>query len=85
MQGTHYNKLNFLPLIFSGQLLNGDQIGKVAIGFLVFSLSASFIYIINDTQDVENDRKYEIKCKRPIASGAVSIIPSQPFQRQAPD
>lgn len=39
---------------------------------MAFSLIASSIYIINDYNDVEADRRHPVKCKRPIASGAVS-------------
>ena len=63
----------FIPLLFSGQLLNIPSIVTTSIGFLAFCLSASIIYIINDINDAENDRKHPIKKKRPIASGAISI------------
>jgi len=70
----HYikNLLLFFPLIFSGQLFSFPQLAKVLIGFFAFSFSASVIYIINDMNDVENDRKHPTKCKRPLASGAIS-------------
>jgi 4-hydroxybenzoate polyprenyltransferase len=44
----------------------------VALGFIAFSCIASSIYIINDYKDREDDRKHPVKCKRPLASGAVS-------------
>ena len=44
----------------------------VALGFIAFSFVASSIYIINDYRDREDDRKHPVKCKRPLASGAVS-------------
>ncbi len=71
----HYikNLLIFLPLIFSGKLLDKNNFITTLIGFVVFCLIASVIYIINDINDKENDSKHETKCKRPIASGKVSI------------
>lgn len=67
------NGLIFLPLFFSGQFLQPLLLLKNILGFLAFSLTASIIYIINDSYDVENDRKHPIKRKRPIASGAITI------------
>ena len=46
---------------------------KVLIGFIMFSFVCSIIYIINDIQDVEKDKRHPEKCKRPIASGMVSV------------
>lgn len=75
MRPHHYikNGLLFLPLVFSGNLFNKECIFIMLIGFLAFSLSSSMIYIINDIFDVEKDRLHPKKCKRPIASGEISI------------
>lgn len=75
MRVHHYlkNGLIFLPVIFSGQLFQFEILQKTIWGFLAFSLSASAIYIFNDIHDFESDRKHEVKSKRPIASGDVSI------------
>jgi len=71
----HYvkNLIIFLPLVFSGYLLNVSNFISVVIGFSSFSLITSFVYIINDINDIEYDRKHPVKCKRPIPSGAISI------------
>ena len=71
----HYikNVLIFLPVVFSGNLLSISLLGRTIIGFISFSLVCSFIYIINDISDVERDRNHPTKCKRPIASGDISI------------
>ena len=75
MRCKHYikNALVLLPLIFSKQLLNMESCVKAILGVIAFSLISSVVYIINDIQDVEADRKHEKKKYRPIASGAVSI------------
>lgn len=67
------NGLIFVPLFFSKNLLNYEKIILCIIGFFVFSFISSVVYIINDINDVENDKKHEIKKKRPIASGLISI------------
>ncbi|MGD9619128.1 MAG: decaprenyl-phosphate phosphoribosyltransferase [Mycolicibacterium sp.] len=44
---------------------------KVALAFVVFSLAASSVYLINDARDVEADRAHPTKRFRPIAAGVV--------------
>lgn len=72
----HYlkNSLIYIPLLFSGKLFNINDLIQVFIGFIVFSLTASIVYIINDINDLENDKKHPTKCMRPIASGKISIL-----------
>ena len=66
------NLFVFLPLFFSGNILNVDLFAKSIFAFVIFSLAASSIYIINDYSDIESDRKHPEKRKRPLASGAIS-------------
>lgn len=74
MRVKHYfkNILIFLPLIFSGDLFNITKISVCLIGYIAFSLIASFVYIVNDIRDIENDRKHPVKKNRPLASGKIS-------------
>ena len=44
---------------------------KVLLAFVVFSLAASSVYLINDARDVEADRAHPTKRFRPIAAGVV--------------
>lgn len=62
----------FLPLFFSGNIMNGQLFIQSIFAFFIFSLAASSIYIINDYADAESDRKHPEKKNRPIASGAIS-------------
>lgn len=75
MRIKHYfkNLLIFLPLIFSGKLLEYNSLVKCICGFIIFSLVCSIVYIINDINDREKDKLHEKKKNRPIASGKVSI------------
>lgn len=70
----HYfkNILIFLPLIFSGNIFNIKKLTDCIVGFLSFCFVASFVYIINDIKDIENDRKHPVKRNRPLALGTVS-------------
>lgn len=75
MRVKHYikNCLIFLPIFFSQKTLGIDEIFKVILGFISFSLISSCIYILNDICDVDKDRNHPTKKDRPIASGEVSI------------
>ena len=43
------------------------------ITFIIFSITASSIYVLNDLKDINEDRAHPVKCSRPVASGAISI------------
>lgn len=43
------------------------------LAFFLFCCASSSFYLFNDIADVEIDRQHPVKCKRPIASGLVSI------------
>lgn len=64
------NLLIFIPLICSS-LINCDNVFNVIIGFFSFSFASSFIYIINDMKDIENDKLHPTKKNRPLISGKV--------------
>jgi decaprenyl-phosphate phosphoribosyltransferase len=61
-------------MFFAGELFNKDLLLHTFWGFLAFGLVASSIYILNDVMDREADRLHPVKCKRPLASGAVSPV-----------
>ncbi|RHJ84376.1 UbiA prenyltransferase family protein [Parabacteroides sp. AM08-6] len=66
------NTFIFLPLFFGQRLTDWTCLLPCIIAFFSFSLIASSIYCFNDICDVEADSLHPEKCKRPIASGAVS-------------
>lgn len=67
------NGLVFAALVFSKNLFDGSLFLKNFIGFMIFCALSSCVYILNDMIDKEKDRAHSKKCKRPIASGAVSL------------
>ena len=67
------NLFVFAALVFTGKLFDPVLFGKVTLAFLLFSLVAGSIYLLNDLLDVEADRLHPKKCKRPIASGALPV------------
>lgn len=66
------NLFLFIPLFFAGEIFNAALLTDILWGFVAFSCVASSIYILNDYRDREDDKKHPVKCKRPLASGAVS-------------
>ncbi|MDY3537529.1 UbiA prenyltransferase family protein [Riemerella anatipestifer] len=67
----------FVPLLFSGKILETDLFYLSFFAFLIFSLTASSIYIINDYMDIDSDRQHPEKKNRPLASGAISKTTAQ--------
>lgn len=66
------NILIFLPVIFSGNIFNIDKVMSSILAFIAFTFAASFVYVINDYRDIENDKNHPIKKNRPLASGKIS-------------
>ena len=68
------NILIFVPL-FAAQLY-GDisSITNLSLAFIVFGLTASSAYILNDLVDIENDRRHPRKKLRPFAAGNVNLL-----------
>ncbi len=66
------NVFVFLPIFFSGRISETNLLIESLVGFIIFSLTASSIYIINDYVDIESDKNHPTKKNRPLASGAIS-------------
>ncbi len=71
----HYikNLLIFLPIIFSQRITDITALTKTLITFILFCISTSIIYVVNDIKDIDKDRNHPKKKNRPLASGKISI------------
>jgi 4-hydroxybenzoate polyprenyltransferase len=67
------NGFVFFALIFDKQLFVFDSFLRTFEGFLLFCLTSSAVYLLNDIADVEADRKHPEKKHRPIASGTLPL------------
>lgn len=67
------NLLLFVPIVAAHELSNVHKWALLIGAFFSFSLCASFVYILNDLFDVENDRSHPKKRERLLANGQVSI------------
>lgn len=67
------NGLLFTALVFDEKLNNVPALLDTLAGFILFSLLASTVYIINDIVDVEADRQHPKKRNRPIASNKLPM------------
>lgn len=75
MRPNHWlkNLFVFLPVFFSGKILLSDKLVPSLYAFIVFSLTASATYIINDIFDQKQDVLHPSKKSRPLAAGQVSM------------
>ena len=67
------NLFVFFPIIFSLELFEWNKLIQAVILALSFCLISSAVYVLNDINDVENDRNHAVKKNRPIASGQISF------------
>lgn len=66
------NLFVFAAPLFAGTLLHTDIFLRCMVDFISFCCVASAVYIFNDIQDREQDRRHPQKSQRPIACGRVS-------------
>ena len=66
------NVFVLVPLLFSKKLDDPTAVADILGAFVVFCLVASFVYVLNDWRDREEDAAHPTKSGRPLASGAVS-------------
>ena len=67
------NLIIFFPIIFSVKFLELNNYFDLIITFIIFSITSSIVYILNDIIDLNNDKKHPIKKSRPLASNKISI------------
>lgn len=67
------NLLVLAPTFFGGLFLDFDKVLQAILAFIVFCLTSSAAYVINDIYDIGQDRKHDSKKFRPIASGKISV------------
>ncbi len=66
------NILVFIPMLMSHNL-NFNNFILSTKAFIIFSLVASSIYVINDIVDIKSDQKHPYKKNRPLAAGLINI------------
>ena len=67
------NLLLFVPALAAHELDNMALLSQAGIGFIVFGLCASSVYLLNDLLDLGADRRHPRKRHRPLAAGTISI------------
>lgn len=70
------NLFLFVPWLFAKQMFEQESTNRIIIAFFSFCFISSFVYVLNDLFDIENDRNHPVKKKRPIAAGEISIAAS---------
>ena len=67
------NGFVFFALIFDKQLFLREPFLRTLVGFLLFCLISSSVYLFNDIADIDADRKHPEKKHRPLASGKLPV------------
>jgi len=67
------NLLVFAGLLFSAKFRDFDAVIDATITFAAFCMVSSAGYLVNDAQDVAEDRQHPTKRYRPIAAGELPI------------
>jgi decaprenyl-phosphate phosphoribosyltransferase len=67
------NILVFAAPLASGRLLEWHVLRGTLLSLAAFILVSAFVYLVNDTHDLAEDRQHPTKRYRPIAAGEVSV------------
>ena len=63
----------FAPLIFAQEFTSIHKFELLIAAFVSFSFIASFVYIINDISDINEDINHPVKKNRPLAAGLITV------------
>jgi len=67
------NLFVFAGLLFGMQMTNVHAVTLAAVTFVIFCALSGTVYLFNDVADREADRTHPVKCRRPVASGQLSV------------
>ncbi len=67
------NLFVFVPLLFAKEFSNLTALENSIFVFILFSFTASLVYVINDLHDLPKDKNHPVKKYRPLASGEISV------------
>ena len=68
------NIIIFFPILFSYQLFSTEYYWSLTLGFFTFCIISSFVYVLNDILDIEEDKNHPLKRNsKPLACNAISI------------
>jgi len=67
------NLFVFTGLLFGHAWNDPHLFAQAVTAFVAFCMVSSAIYTVNDIVDLDQDKQHPEKCKRPLASGAVSF------------
>lgn len=68
------NFLVFIPLLAAHRYGVVSSLESALVAFVVFGMTASSVYLLNDLVDVADDRKHTNKRLRPFAAGHLSLL-----------
>jgi decaprenyl-phosphate phosphoribosyltransferase len=66
------NLVTFAAPLFAFEISSKSLTGAI-LAFCLFCAASSSFYLLNDIVDVKSDRQHPVKCRRPIASGMVTV------------
>ena len=66
------NLFVFAALVFSRRFGDTCAVFETVLAFAAFCLGSSTVYALNDVMDRNEDARHPTKCRRPVASGAIS-------------